>query len=83
MECDMTCDEILKLIRAMKTYNLAYVRYGSIELHRNNHKTVPPPVKQLEAVDHSEQIEDELSDFEQENLLITDPEAYEKQFANG
>ena len=83
MESNLNCDEILKLIRAMKTYNLALVKYGSIELHRGTVEQTAELHVAHEKTEEQNAALDELQSFQEENLLINDPEAYEKQFANG
>ena len=87
----MQCEEILKLIRAMKTYNVNTVRVGDLLLERGEGKDVDikaapqqGSVTQLSPAEQQEQhaLQEELQEIEDENLLISDPEEYEKRVGN-
>ena len=81
----MQCDEILKLIRAMKTYNLQSVEVGDVKLVRDGVEQEKPvtPQQVKEAVEEQQQLVlQELDEYEKENLLISDPEEYEKRVGN-
>ena len=81
----MQCEEILKLIRAMKTYNLQSVAVGDVKLVRDGEEQ-PKPItpKQVQQAQEEQQqlVLQELDEYEKENLLISDPEEYEKRVGN-
>jgi hypothetical protein len=72
----------------MKTYNLKAVEVGDLKLIRDDYQSLKP-MKDLSGpsnteLDNQEQAElqDELKEYEEENLLISDPEEYERRVAN-
>ena len=82
----MQCDEILRLIRAMKTYNLHSVEVGDLKLLRirDDGTVAPPTPEQVKQVQEEQQqlVLQEIDEYEKENLLISDPEEYEKRVGN-
>jgi hypothetical protein len=81
MSSNLTCDEILKLIRASKSYNLDYIKCGDLVISRKGDelKNDIQPLAVVEDDKPSEAVLQEMEEYEKENLLISDPEAYEKQ----
>ena len=83
----MKCEEILKLIRAMKTYNLHSIQVADLKLlrHKEDELTAntATPEEVKAAVEEQQQLVlQEIDEFEKENLLISDPEEYEKRVGN-
>ena len=86
-QTNFTCEEILKLIRATKTFNLDYISCAGLVISRNGGKQsqVSEVGTQLDPVTADVQpvtpngVLQEVDEFERENLLIDDPEEYERQ----
>jgi len=82
----MGCDEILRLIRAVKTYNLKYVKVEGLTLVAKGENPVTA-IKLAEDPKAEEELEDaiaeEMDEYQQEQLLITDPVEYERQNMGG
>ena len=82
----LTCEEILKLIRASKSFNLQYIKYGDLHISRqavSDRVDSADTSLQADSIEESAEVLNELEEFEKENLLITDPLEYEKKAGNG
>ena len=84
MESNYAVDDILRLIRATKTFNLKFIKVGDLEICRSDIEQ--PQVKHREPITElpaPPEVQQELAEYDQENLLITDPLEYEKRVGNG
>ena len=84
----MTCEEILKLIRATKTFNINKLQVDGLLIERGKLETPPANAVELAVAPSQDELvekhvlEQELQEIEDENLLISDPEEYEKRVGN-
>ena len=85
MVSNFTCDEILRLIRASKSFNLKLIKVGDLEIHRVDAPHTPSELSSPTLVtdpDKDISLQQELAEYDQENLLISDPVEYEKRVGN-
>jgi hypothetical protein len=75
----MSCEDILKLIRASKTYNLKHIKIGDLEIVRNVGDDEPVVKLELAPEVSEADTDDEVQEYVDENLMISDPVEYEKR----
>ena len=84
----MTCEEILKLIRATKTFNINKLQVDGLLIERGKLETPASNQVELAVAPSQDDLEEkhvlqqEIQELENENLLISDPEEYEKRVGN-
>ena len=84
MESNYKVDDILRLIRATKTFNLKFIKVGDLEICRSDIEQVDhKPKEVVTELPTPPEVQQELAEYDQENLLITDPLEYEKRVGNG